>query len=573
MDQETEIKFDPEGNRYKYNYARAVWEPIAENYGRGATFVEGAKNAATRLGAGILQGPTNLALWSANRQGNTEYANELQAMSSALGQRVNQSDQALQQAGGRDYPITSFAGQAAPYALGGFGGLGVKATMGAEAALGGLSYGTPQERALGAGLGAVGGGAGVLAGNALQRTLAGRVREGIVDASNQTNRPLVPQINNQGLGPGGVSGSDDFKAGSALRRVAEKRLFSQVDPNIEAVARADEVGIKLTPGQRRGSNQQQVTEEALMRDPGAGGVFAREFSEPNQALITDKLRRAGGLDGGTKLGLDDFTKMSDAISEEFHDITNEIRSRYLVINDDVSKMKDITNTIQDAKARQKTQDSWVKPWVRELEGESVGADRPMSEPRLAAKDVWGIIRDLNASIGGDNLGPTQREALESLRGFWENRLENMARDSGKPDILARMKNVNEKYRIQKLVQSSGVMRGNEVNIRSLANRASQQFKDTMMRNDYTDGRGRPLERATTDLVKSLQVVKAFPNVLGNSGTPTGQIFQGGMMKGIEKMTKSQAGAEAYLGFMGKAAKGAAMVPASVAISMASGGRL
>ena len=79
----------------------------------------------------------------------------------------------------------------------------------------------------------------------------------------------------------------------------------------------------------------------------------------------------------------------------------------------------------------------------------------------------------------------------------------------------------------------------------------------MMRNDYTDGRGRPLQPDTAVMLKALKVVRSFPDVVNNSGTPTGQTFAEGIPAGLAKLVGNKAGAEMYFGNLGRAGRAAA----------------
>lgn len=364
-------------------------------------------------------------------------------------------------------------------------------------------------------------------------------------------RPGLGRLDDLGGAPGG-SGSAMLAAGSELRRRATGMFFPDTAPKPASVAMADDLGIPLTEGMRRGSKSQQAMEEGMVRNPGALEVFEREIVQPTEERVTEIVRDAIGLDEGTSISRADFTMASDAISAEFDDIAGSIPGRYLVTEDDVSQLKDTVNAAtRDNRVRRRVRQSWID----EFEGERAEAmaDRPFSEARLDAKDIWGMIRELNEAIGTEKSTST-RDALTAVRDFWESRLFGdpeqkvlgLAGQAG-PEIRDRIKNVNEKFRVQKLLEGMGVMRGEELNVKVLANAGQRQFGPQMNRTDYIDGRGRDLELPTKRLVQAMQVIRDFPATVGNSGTPTGVAMMGGPAKAMSSIAKTKAGAELYFG--------------------------
>lgn len=363
-----------------------------------------------------------------------------------------------------------------------------------------------------------------------------------------------------GGGPGGSSGAAELAGGSRLRRRGEEMIFRDGNPKVESVRAADELGIPLTPGMRRGSPSQQIAEEALSRNPGALSVFQREISDPTEAKITGYAREAFGIGPGDKLTRDDFTRGADAISAEFSDIAESIPGKTLIAETDVqTMMNNVAGVTRDSRIQEKVYRSWIKQFADNLEKETPMSQLPFNAARMDAKDIWGMVRELNAAIA-ESTSDAERRALESLRDFWELRFENMA-GGASSDVRGRIKNVNEKYRVQKLLESSGVLRGEDLNPRILSNAAQRQFKDAMLRSDFVDGRGRRFEPDTVNLLRSLQVIRDFPALLGNSGTPTGLALAEGGAGAVSSMLGSRAGAEMYFGHpfrAGLAGAGAAL---------------
>lgn len=371
--------------------------------------------------------------------------------------------------------------------------------------------------------------------------------------------------------PGPAGGVEDIVGGSQLRsNRLEDTLFRDADPNLQAVEMAQDTGIKLSRGMERGSVSQQAAEESLTSNPGGRAAFNEHIANPNIDTVVSNTRQAFGLKPGTKLTWDDFAKGSDEISGEFADIAASIKGRHTLSNADIADMRSrVANATGDGGAVRKVNQSWIKPKADHLAGKAEMSD-VMPVQRLDGKDLWDQIRQLNGAIADASSG-AEREALSSLRDFWEEKFMQMAGESGDV-VMSRVKAVNEKFRIQKLLEAPGVMRGDEVNPRTMARRMGKDFKDQMMRNDYLDGRGRPLEPATERLVKTAQVVRSFPQVINDSGTTTRQVMQDGVGKGVAKMLGTRAGAEFYFGNPLGAAKAAATsTPGKVAGALGLGG--
>ena len=114
-------------------------------------------------------------------------------------------------------------------------------------------------------------------------------------------------------------------------------------------------------------------------------------------------------------------------------------------------------------------------------------------------------------------------------------------------MAQRIKSVNEKFRVRRLLEKSNVRDGDGVSVKRLTSEAIKDFKPQMHGVDYTDAKGRVLETPTVDLLKTLKVTKAFKDKLPNSGTPTGLKFADGFAEGLRKSLMSQAGQEMYYG--------------------------
>ena len=365
-------------------------------------------------------------------------------------------------------------------------------------------------------------------------------------------------------GAPGTAGVEDMVAGSRLRRMTEDLLFPDTDPNVQAIELADELGMRLSPAMRRGNDAMKMTEEAMIRNPGAAGVWNREIAEPNKALVTSLTREAFGIGPGSKITWDDFTKGSDAISAEFAAIADDIPGSYLIIHDDVTQMKNmIVSGTRDARVQEKVYRSWVAPFENAESGETKMSEVLFNQQRLSAQDMWGAIREMNEAIG-ESSSTAERSALQHLRDWWENRFFGMAGSQG-DEMQARIRNVNEKYRVQKLLESQGVLKEDDVNMRVLANTAARQFKSQMMRNDYTDARGRLLQPSTIRFIKALKVIRSYPDMVNNSGTPTGQTFAKGIGQGAAALAGNKVGAEMYFGrwARGGAAAAGRMAPYAI----------
>ena len=543
---------DAQGNRYRYSYADQEWQPISDDFGVGATFREGVKNAATELFSGMQQ----IGL---RAPGTMLSEQEFSEETSNIDNRVNNSRQALQMAGGDVYPIANFAGQALPYVVAGAASpTSLPGTMAFEAGLGAMTYGTPKERALNAGLSALGGGAGNLAGRGVANAfsgMSGRVQRSIAQAGEEARGGggLARDLNDITEAPGGIGDEGNATVeGNRLRRAFERRVFPEETPNVDLNKMADDAGIKLNPGQRRGNKAQQAALEGYARNSGAQSVYDRMFTEPNTRQTTSNVREALGLDAGDGLTFREFQQADDAIMADFEGL-KAVKGSYKILDDDVRTLRNMANTPQDANISRDLNRRFVDNMEKRLKGETPESELPFGDQiRMKPKDIIDTIRALNDGIGNAKAS-TEREALESMRLFWETRLENIVRASDDADMLKRWKSANEKYRVKKLLERPGAWKGDDINIGTLARGAAREFQNAMRRTDYLDGRGRPFEPATTRLLKNLQVVNAFPAVLGNSGTPTGQLMTGNMSEVASKLIQGRVGAEILYGEPFKAA--------------------
>lgn len=189
---------------------------------------------------------------------------------------------------GRNAPLSQLGGQILPYAAAAATGAGVGGAVGApiigataaDAALAGLSYGSPQERLIGAGVaGVAGAGAGAL--SRLGRPRTGSMAERVQARADAAERAGgLPGAEAGGISSGAAMTADVMQEGidpgaATLGQEVFRRMRGyavQMDPGELARTKrardlADRHGIRMSPAMTSGSRRLQQFEEGMMSDP------------------------------------------------------------------------------------------------------------------------------------------------------------------------------------------------------------------------------------------------------------------------------------------------------------------
>ena len=331
---------DAEGNRYAWN--GYDWVPVSRDFDpRTSALGAGFESATGSIGAGINQ----LRAWIRG--------DEAALADLAAEERERQTGAAIV---GRQNPMAYLAGQIAPYAAGAAagglaggaatGGSVLGATVGATAAdvaLGGLSYGTPEERALNAGIAAAGpvavGGAVALGRRAARPFFQPGARAERVQQNIEAGAQAEGDI---GLTPGAGAGGSVFPPDpgqvSRAAQIAGRMLQvgrSDVDADRllqtrRARALAAEKDIALTPAMRTGSRGMAQIEAALMSNPysAAPGLkirnqFMRELEDRAKEFLLPSSEAPSWLQYDGALDADFIRAIEDNISRKYEDISSK----------------------------------------------------------------------------------------------------------------------------------------------------------------------------------------------------------------------------------------------------------
>ncbi len=485
---------DEEGNRYAWNGRTYVQVPKGFDP-RQSGFAAGLEGGVQD----ILQGVQQMRAWA---EGDDELLGVLEER-----QRLQQGAQSVIE---RRDPAGQFAGQITPYvagaAVGGApgGAAGVAGATLADTALGAMSYGSGQERALNAAVAAMMGGAGGLALRQLGRSGRSEAIQGAIEEA----APSFPR----GAG-GSVAGEASASEVSTAAQIAGRMLgLGRADVDAGQLARnrpfldlARKYGIAVPPSARTGSLGMRQIEDAMMSNP----YSARPGMKIRDAYL-DKLEesyREALLPGSGAGQVDDVFQRQ---------VTDDIARRYEQIAEASPEI---------------TTEGIKKDAVRLTAGESQAAWGPEEH------DLFGVLM-ANVDRFGDQMSGQQawvlhrRMADEANRQFKNGEFQKgivyqsvadaiedqLVRNSEGAISPAELRQLRRRYRLDRIMRSSRAINQDGLSMAKAANALRSQLP-----REYGEGRGFGLPDAT-EVDQFLEVLKVGDQLMrpsvGNSGTAT-----------------------------------------------------
>jgi hypothetical protein len=340
-----------------------------------------------------------------------------------------------------DYPVSTTVGEIAPYlpAAAIPGGLAVQAGVGAG--MEGLRYGEDQatQAAIGGALSGVGYGAG---------RMASRVYQSIRSTGSSVKSQLAPEA----------------------ERLAQ---------------RAEELGMKLLPGQKTGSLPLQQLEATAKSTPFTSGLF-EPYMQANQATINRLAAESIG-ESGEEITGDMLANAADRIGKIYDDFGRNIAE----VPVDEGQL------------------------LAFMDGASVDAERYLNNyfKRFPALD--------DGLITGEQAGRLRQIVQKDIRNAWRNN-PGVAEDlqdfqviitdsieNSSPGAKEALRGAGSQWRNLKALESGKVVTKGNVNARSL---------DTQLRK--LDKGGYLRGRSKSDYYDAIRAASQFGDVVGDSGTAT-----------------------------------------------------
>ncbi len=507
----------------RYAWSGYDWVPVPRDFDpRESAFVGGLTREINRFGAGIQQLRAAIA------------GDDAALFSLATEQEMEDWAQVVRS---RNAPVAGFLGSAAPYVAAGAAGSGAATALGSSArgaaaagvatdvALGGLSYGSPGERAARAGAAAAGGAIGAVVDRAF------RVAQGVVGVRRGAQEIIPPEVEAvppggaalaggvelPGPRAGGTAVGDEF-AESFAGRINE-RLFQAIRPE-ETAARlrqtrplrflARKHRIKLHPSAAYGSRMLANWEAGMVSDPFSAAPYIRRQGQYSKQLEY-KAKAALGLPGWQGPINRDFMRAAeDLVSDGFGEIAEN------------SKPVRVEAIIDDAqKAANENKVGWTKgiedTFIRQLDLLRREGDV------MEGKAAWTMQREF-AKEAAEAPTPAMQRMYYSVADAIENQIVEAAEGGVDPAVL---QNLRKRYRlIKRLNIRKSVTDADGMKFRSALGAMQDEFDEYRRGHGFEYGAAEnALMRPMNDLFEVLRVGQLFQQSVGDSGTATRLAFQ------------------------------------------------
>lgn len=422
-------------------------------------------------------------------------------------------------------PVAGFAGSLAPdVAIGAVtGGAGSLARrVGTTAAIeGGLGAARNPDAplrgaAIQGGFGALGGlggaalarggiSAGRFSGNARADKILGEIDAGTGgEISRATGRAGVRSMEDAAeisgargvAGPGSMMGNttgEMSQAGTAGFRARVAGIFEGDPPPPEILQRADQLGIKLTPADRKGSVAQKNLESSLQANPTAQAVFDQAILKPNQETLNRLYNRATGF--------------GDDVTVDQGEIINKIERGYQDVTAEIGRV-DLTNAVSgDAILRD------IKVPRNRAQVEGVIENLPTGN--VSGAETMELLSALRKEASTEfNAGrETIGEGIERVA----EQIEDRMLASADPAVADRLRELRSNWRMAMLGErGKAITPEGDISFASMANNLSNS---KFTAKDYRRGRSFG-NKASNDFTEGVQILSRFRERIGNSGTAT-----------------------------------------------------
>ncbi len=527
------------------------WVPVPRDFDpRESALTGGITREVNRFGAGIQQ------LIAAIRGDDAALFN--------LASEQEMQDWA-QRVRARNAPVAGFLGRAAPYvAAGGVSGAAATAAGASaggaaaagvltDAAIAGLSYGSPAERAAGAGMALVGGAAGAVINRSLD------LARGLRPASPAARAGITPEIEAvpagagrafAGPGPAGATaggqGVGEAFEKSFAGRVNE-RLFQAIRPE-ETAARlrqtfplrelAKKHKIKLHPSSATGSRMLADWEAGMQSDPFSARPWIRRQNLYNKT-VEEHAKRALGLSGWRGPINRDFGRAAeDLVSDGYAEIA------------EASTSVPVAGIIEDA---QKAANDLKVGWTRGIE-ETFNRQLDLLRAEgsdLTGEAAWGMQRNF-ARVAAEARDLREMRMFYSISDAIENQLVESAEGAIDP---AKLQLLRKRYRLLKRLNTRKAISDTDgFRYRSALGAMSDEFDEYRRGTGFEYGDPQnALMAPMNDLFEVLRVGQLFTQSRGDSGTATRLAFQNFPSNPLAMGIRS-ASSEAYYQLMDQAGK-------------------
>ena len=414
-----------------------------------------------------------------------------------------------------EQPVATIAGEAAPFVAAGAatGGAGLLPVVAAEAALGGLeAAGGGRDPLTGALFGAGGGAAGVGLGKVAQRMIAARqARQGgaqglaeTVDEIDELAQPRAArtqrQRQDQAFDDTGPRPEPGQRAGRSVG-AEETALHAQ------RVGTADQLGFRLTTGERINSDTMRQIESGFRKQPG-GPPAGKRIAKENQEKLNELWGDAMGAGKVRKITPEVMGTARRNAAAEFNQAAKVADEAGGV---DVSGVAEGVARTRAERGTSIIQDQQVADALAELDQFSGTA---------SARDFMATRSELNTKMR--NAASNSQGLLAQAYGDVLNAMDDAFEGSAGPEARALYDAAREHQRfIITLERGKGVNldKGN-VNPTTAGTSLRKTFKQEAGRGDPGD-----LSDAGVDAIEGTQVANYFSDIVGDSGTATRTFVQ------------------------------------------------
>ncbi len=516
---------DNQGNVFEWR--EGAWRPILEDPGILGSAALGVAESVNTLGRGIGQIGASIGE-ELGISGSREFGQEL-----ATAQRTDLETIAPIV---EDRPFSNIAGQALPFIAGAVGtsGLGIPAQIGLEGVLGGLGFGTLEERAQRGAIAAGGAatGFGVLG-------IAGRVSKRIRDGANQARaqRSLLARDNqvipegapgSEAFGPtsvgGGQAGPVPQPTPSQARRILENAGQQIEGAGIEnpvtlrAMQNLQRQGVIFEPGIATGNVAARQLIAGLKSSPLTSDIIQSEISQVNEQILNRTTLRALGEDiPDTRVAAFDDSTIA-RLGDQVDDSMTAIRENTPIVKVGAKEFEQIEAIGRDFQ-KKVTTTSEREVISKQIDNVLKELDKPGSTITTARyaqirSQLRGAQRKANAA-SDVNAADTYGQLIEELDEMFKKSIEPGSEDFDKFRLAT------QRFRLIQALEKPGVISAGNVRAGALTRNLRKTFKGEFRGDkraaDTFEGDAFDSFRDLFDLAQGFEKI---PNIINDSGTAT-----------------------------------------------------
>jgi hypothetical protein len=518
---------DSQGNIMEFIGGK--WQMMPEDPGTLGAVAINAGDMFTRMGRSVQDmaiGAAELGEKALGGKGNFGDQFQQQQREAAL------AEQASLEPLNQQRPVAAFAGKAVPFLAGApLAGGSMLGTAVVEGIMGGLSGNTPEERAMGAGIGAATGFTGgaivrVAQGiNASARAISGRGRAPAVIDDVVPGATAVDESPFMAGSVGGAQVGSTRVEGAAAGATRTPRAVLQnagrqiTGEGVESPADVDALltmvknGIIVSPGQESGNRAAEMLMLAAERNPLFADVVQGAVSEPNRQTLNRAVQevlgkkfRPGEVAEFTEDSLGQFSKDAGDIIRRIETenplikITDKTR---VAMDKSVERFEDAITTTSPGSSAVRV----VEKIKEKISGDSVSTEvyttmRSQARGEQRAADKAG--KNAKAQLFG--------EIIEELDAAFR------AQVGGNKGVVEEFNRANQRFRLIAALKgtSAVISKKGDINIASFNNQLRSKFKSEFGGDDaFETFADMPEFAALFDLTKALG---RFPKTVGDSGT-------------------------------------------------------